>query len=423
MHQRSGPITPDDGGFTLIELLVVITILGILAAIVVFAVQGLGDKGDAAARATDASVLRTAEEAYCAQHGTYGSYPELRGPPGFLASPLTYRVVVQPTGPCGGTGFTIGSTTASYSSTTGPLFAVAFNEQPSLSFLAASFAEANGQIRFSFNQTQTLASNILAAGNQAVLFTSSDEVNLNKVIPSGASPPPTGSPGTCSSGTCPGIASTKTRFAAGRMVIFSCKAGAYTLASGGGGQAPAPGPACVPTSRGYNAPANLAAIVTLLQQPGSQYVLAIPNPQQVGWNAPPSPSSSPYGLAAYQALTGSTASGGGGLTLAQYNTLKSAGRISFSGGNPQAQVDSGAADFGLVPLVFLKNPARNDENNATPVLPPPSGPYTTPIDQWAVLLDVGGAGANPVAQAFVDSMRTGPGKSVLGAYGFDPPSS
>lgn len=39
----------EDQGFTLIELLVVITILGILAAVVVFSVGGLGDKGQASA--------------------------------------------------------------------------------------------------------------------------------------------------------------------------------------------------------------------------------------------------------------------------------------------------------------------------------------------------------------------------------------
>jgi general secretion pathway protein G len=64
--KRSG-----QGGFTLVELLVVIAILGILAAIVVFAVAGVGDKGQASADKTTCSVLRTAEEANYAQLGTY----------------------------------------------------------------------------------------------------------------------------------------------------------------------------------------------------------------------------------------------------------------------------------------------------------------------------------------------------------------
>ena len=57
--KRSG-----QGGFTLVELLVVIAILGILAAIVVFAVAGVGDKGQASANKTTCSVLQTAEEGY-----------------------------------------------------------------------------------------------------------------------------------------------------------------------------------------------------------------------------------------------------------------------------------------------------------------------------------------------------------------------
>jgi general secretion pathway protein G len=67
--KRSG-----QGGFTLVELLVVIAILGILAAIVVFAVAGVGDKGQAAADKTSCSVLQTAEEAYYASPGSGGAY-------------------------------------------------------------------------------------------------------------------------------------------------------------------------------------------------------------------------------------------------------------------------------------------------------------------------------------------------------------
>ena len=57
----------EEGGFTLVELLVVIVILGILAAIVVFAVGGITDKGTTASNATDVSILQAAEEAAFAQ--------------------------------------------------------------------------------------------------------------------------------------------------------------------------------------------------------------------------------------------------------------------------------------------------------------------------------------------------------------------
>ncbi|MGQ0744567.1 MAG: type II secretion system protein [Acidimicrobiales bacterium] len=58
-------------GFTLIELLVVIIILGILAAVVVFAVGGVGDKGNEAACRIDTRTLRTAAEAHFAQFNDY----------------------------------------------------------------------------------------------------------------------------------------------------------------------------------------------------------------------------------------------------------------------------------------------------------------------------------------------------------------
>lgn len=57
----------NDEGFTLIELLVVIVILGILAAVVVFAVGGITDKGEDAAKDTDLKTVQTAEEAFYAK--------------------------------------------------------------------------------------------------------------------------------------------------------------------------------------------------------------------------------------------------------------------------------------------------------------------------------------------------------------------
>jgi prepilin-type N-terminal cleavage/methylation domain-containing protein len=65
----------NEKGFTLIELLVVIVILGILAAVVVFAVGGLGDRGQENACKVDKKTLRTAQEArYAADN--YGQYAE-----------------------------------------------------------------------------------------------------------------------------------------------------------------------------------------------------------------------------------------------------------------------------------------------------------------------------------------------------------
>jgi general secretion pathway protein G len=62
-------------GFTLIELLIVIVILGVLAAIVVFAVSGISDRGQAKACATDKKALETAEESYYAQNPTNANPP------------------------------------------------------------------------------------------------------------------------------------------------------------------------------------------------------------------------------------------------------------------------------------------------------------------------------------------------------------
>ncbi len=64
-------------GFTLVELLVVIVILGILAAVVVFAVNGIQDRGQNSACSTDASTVRTAVEAYRAKAGNQATDPTM----------------------------------------------------------------------------------------------------------------------------------------------------------------------------------------------------------------------------------------------------------------------------------------------------------------------------------------------------------
>ena len=66
-------------GFTLIELLVAIVILGILSAVVVFAVSGISDRGQTAAGATDRATLRTAQEAYYAKQTSSPVYANEAG--------------------------------------------------------------------------------------------------------------------------------------------------------------------------------------------------------------------------------------------------------------------------------------------------------------------------------------------------------
>ncbi|WP_405774119.1 prepilin-type N-terminal cleavage/methylation domain-containing protein [Streptomyces sp. NBC_00859] len=92
-HRRFSLRVRSQDGFTLIELLVVIVILGVLAAIVVFSVRGIGDKGHKSAVAADAATLRTAEESFCAKHGHYGTADDLQDD-GFLSGAPGYNTVV-----------------------------------------------------------------------------------------------------------------------------------------------------------------------------------------------------------------------------------------------------------------------------------------------------------------------------------------
>lgn len=61
----------EDGGFTLIELLVVIVIIGILAGVVVFAVNGIITRGEKSACSADERTLTVAQEANYARDEKY----------------------------------------------------------------------------------------------------------------------------------------------------------------------------------------------------------------------------------------------------------------------------------------------------------------------------------------------------------------
>ena len=65
----------NDRGFTLVELLIVIVILGILAAVTVFAVRGITDKSQENSCATEKRAIETATEAYFADTG--GDAPDM----------------------------------------------------------------------------------------------------------------------------------------------------------------------------------------------------------------------------------------------------------------------------------------------------------------------------------------------------------
>jgi prepilin-type N-terminal cleavage/methylation domain-containing protein len=82
-------------GFTLIELLVVIAILGILAAVVVFSVNGITDRGKSSACTTEVSTVQTAIEAYNAKLGVY---PPDAAPAGFSYADLNTALAPAPAG-------------------------------------------------------------------------------------------------------------------------------------------------------------------------------------------------------------------------------------------------------------------------------------------------------------------------------------
>jgi general secretion pathway protein G len=82
-----------DEGFTLIELLIVIVILGILAAVVVFAVGGITDRGNDSACAADKKTLEVAVEAYYAQARSYPGSVGVLTTNNTTADPPSYKLL------------------------------------------------------------------------------------------------------------------------------------------------------------------------------------------------------------------------------------------------------------------------------------------------------------------------------------------
>ncbi|KAB2809002.1 prepilin-type N-terminal cleavage/methylation domain-containing protein [Pimelobacter simplex] len=85
----------DQRGFTLIELLIVIVILGVLAAIVVFSVRGITDRGDTAACKANVKSAQTAVEAYYAQANQYPTAVGQLTTQAPAASPPSYKLLQE----------------------------------------------------------------------------------------------------------------------------------------------------------------------------------------------------------------------------------------------------------------------------------------------------------------------------------------
>ncbi|MBI4884961.1 MAG: type II secretion system protein [Actinobacteria bacterium] len=90
-------------GFTLVELLIVIVILGILAAVTVFAVRGITDQGDESACAVDRQTVEDAEEAHYGLHGEYAPEADLVATQLLRTVSINHDVTVDG----GGGGYTI----------------------------------------------------------------------------------------------------------------------------------------------------------------------------------------------------------------------------------------------------------------------------------------------------------------------------
>lgn len=73
MNSRLASNEERDGGFTLIELLIVIVILGILAGIAIFAVDGFKSKADSACAGANTRINATVTAANATGSGTTAS--------------------------------------------------------------------------------------------------------------------------------------------------------------------------------------------------------------------------------------------------------------------------------------------------------------------------------------------------------------
>jgi len=87
----------EESGFTLVELLIVIAILGVLAGVVVFSVAGIQDNSQTTACKTEASTVKTAEEAYYAKNKSYATAAQLTASPNKLLGSTPTMITIAVT--------------------------------------------------------------------------------------------------------------------------------------------------------------------------------------------------------------------------------------------------------------------------------------------------------------------------------------
>jgi prepilin-type N-terminal cleavage/methylation domain-containing protein len=89
-----------ESGFTLIELLIVIVVMGILAAVVIFALSGVSSSSAVSACNTDAKTVQTAVQAYIAQGNTAASATQANLSPAYIhtwPSSTSYSITLDAT--------------------------------------------------------------------------------------------------------------------------------------------------------------------------------------------------------------------------------------------------------------------------------------------------------------------------------------
>ena len=139
----------DQRGFTIVELLIVIVVIGILAAIVIVAYNGVQNKARTTKAQTNASAVQKVAEAYNADNGVY---------PGTIANFASASSVKLPTG------VTVVSAAAT------PFGLTSGNGETSVSYQykgASATTATGGRVQFWDFSTGAVSTTVIYVGNAA----------------------------------------------------------------------------------------------------------------------------------------------------------------------------------------------------------------------------------------------------------------